>query len=80
MKVGFTVRKERQEYLATCCDRVVYLSMEAQTTERFYNFIKDNLAHEVYIEQIADIGLQLVQLAKVIDLLKSKNKMIYFIS
>lgn len=79
MKIGFTIREDRQTFLEEHCERVVYVPLEEQTSTGFYTFVKKNLDCDLYIEKIADIGLQMIQLAKVLDLLRSKKKIIYFL-
>lgn len=79
MKIGFTIQEERQEFLAQYCDQVVYIPLEEQTAEKFYCFIKRHLTCDIYIERFTDIGLQMIQLAKTMDLLKSHHQMIHFI-
>lgn len=79
MNIGYTTQKESPKELQDKCQRVEYAYKTKQTSEGIINFLNDNLDNQIYVNQISDLGLQLVQLLPCLNFLFTHNKIIHFI-
>lgn len=79
MKVGYTVVKENQRVLEEIGAEVVYQEGLKRTKNDFLAFLKENVSNDIYVINLKDLGMQLIQLLPCLTFLKEQNKVICFL-
>ena len=79
MKIGYTVVKENMKLLENKCENVSYFERQTVTPQTFFEFVKENKNKQIVIPNVADIGLQLVQMMPALELIEKQKKNIIFL-
>lgn len=79
MKVGYTVVKENQQVLEAICAEVVCQEGIKQTKNDFLAFLKENVSNDIYVIDLKDLGMQLIQLLPSFTFLNEQKKVLYFL-
>lgn len=80
MKVGYSFNANSLEALEKICEKIVIVTETKFISKRFTEFIEENLDNDLYMLNLKDSGLQLIQLAKGLELLRNHGKYITFIN